>query len=121
MDIKFDHNNFLSTDPVKSLSISQHLFTIFSWKDIIMMSVTEATVATCGCKVGLPQGHVVKERSPPSFPVATPERQERTLFHTNIMVAIVFDFSQRSHGPVRSDHFSATWIQTPLSSIFFGL
>ncbi len=33
----------------------------------------------------------------------------------------VFDFSQRSHGPVRSDRFSATRIQTPLSSIFLGL
>jgi len=39
MDLKSVYNIFLSTDFVKSLSISHQFFTIFSWKDRIMLSV----------------------------------------------------------------------------------
>src|SRR6266702_1733433 len=45
MNIKFDHDNFPSTDPEKSLSISQHLFTIFSWKDITLHANQGLTTA----------------------------------------------------------------------------
>ncbi len=40
MDLKSVYNIFLSTDFVKSLSISHQFFTIFSWKDRIMLSVS---------------------------------------------------------------------------------
>ena len=42
-------------------------------------SWTEATIATCGCMVGLPQGHVLKQGSPPS--VVTTRTKHTSICH----------------------------------------